>query len=410
MRNTLTIAAATVVVLGIIAGVYFFFFYHPSPTLTADTASSGNPFGTSGAQTGTSGTSGTGDGSDTGADTSGNIPAQVAPKLVEVSSVPVGEGFIALDPAASTTASSTDSVAVRYIDRQSGNMYEYAAATNSSTRLTNHTVPGVEEASWLPDGSAAYLRFISTGAEEHINTYELPADGSDGSFLVEDLSQVIPQSVSSVFTLAPNSSGSIGYVERPDGTSPATLFSSLLSSLTVKSSAGVMVAFTKPSANLEGYGFLVNQKTGAFTSVLGPLKGLSMLPSPSGTRILESYIDAGGTLRLAFYDMTNHATTILPLSTITEKCVWASDDVTVYCAAPTSIPTATLPDDWYQGTVSFTDRIWKIDFTARVATLAADLPTLVRVPIDATALTIDRNESTLVFMNKSDDTLWAYSL
>lgn len=413
MKQILTIAATTVVVLGIIAGVYFFFFYKPGPALTADTASSGNPFGDSGgATTNTGNASAPGD---TGTSDSGNIPAQVAPKLVQVTNAPVGKGFIVLDPVASTTASTsavTTGAAVRYIDRESGNMYEYATASNASARLTNHTVPGVQEVSWLPNGAAAFLRFITPGqgSDEHVNTYELPADGSDGAFLAEDLMQVIPRNLTSVFTLSPNSAGSIGYLEQPDGMNPTVLFTSQLSAISVRSSAGAMVAYTKPSANLNGYAFLVNQKTGAFTSILGPLTGLTALPSPSGTRILMSYVDGSGVVRLAYYDTSNHATTLLPLSTFTDKCVWAPDGTSAFCAAPVSVPTGTLPDDWYLGTTAFTDRIWKIDFTARVATQVADLPTLVSAPIDAVSLTIDANESTLVFMNKRDDTLWAYSL
>jgi|GEM_PF-423847 len=416
MQRTITIAIATVVVLGLLAGAYFYFFYNKGPALTADTASSGNPFGSGGSQTSTGGTdSGTGT-SGSGTDGSGNIPAQVAPQLVEISSSPVGKGFIALDATSTAQSASssapTSGVAVRYIDRESGNMYQYATMNNSSTRLTNHTVPGVQEVSWLPDGSTAYLRFLSTGtgADEHVDTYRLPADGSDGSFLAEDLAEVIPESTTHIFTLAPNSSGSIGYLEAADGTSPAVLFSSLLSSISVRGSAGAMVAFTKPSANLAGYGFMVNQKTGAFTSILGPLTGLSALPNPSGSFVLISYLDAQKTLRLAFYDTANHVVTILPLSTLTDKCAWTADGLTAYCASPVSVPSGTLPDDWYQGTVTFADRIWKIDFTARVATQVADLPTLVSTPIDAVSLTLDANETELVFMNKSDDSLWAYSL
>ena len=90
--------------------------------------------------------------------------------------------------------------------------------------------------------------------------------------------------------------------------------------------------------------------------------------------------------------------------------MWSADGADAYCASPVSVPTGTLPDDWYQGTTAFTDRLWKIDFTARAATQVADLPTLISTPVDAVSLTVDQGETELVFMNKSDDSLWAYSL
>lgn len=402
MQRRLTIIAAVVVGLGVIAGVYFFFFYNASPGIVA-TGSSGADFG-SGTETST-GTTGT---SDTGTtdESVGNAATVVAPRLTEISGAPVGKGFIAV-----AAASTTGGVDVRYIDRESGNMYDYNTQTTVVTRTANHTVPGVEEVSWLPDGSSAYVRYLAPAESggEHIDTYRLPIDGSDGAFLAQDLSVVLPLSNTSLFVLLPNTSGSTGYIVKADGSSPVTLFSSLFSSLAVKNSAGAMVAYTKPSADLSGYAFLVDKKSGSFTSILGPLTALSALPSPSGSLILVSYLDQG-TVRLGFYDTRSHTTTIVPVQTFADKCVWSNDSLSAYCGVPTAIPSANLPDDWYQGTVHFSDRIWKIDFVARVATLAVDLPTLTSAPIDAVSLTLDPEESTLVFMNRQDDSLWAYSL
>jgi hypothetical protein len=405
MRKTLTIVAVVIVVLGVLGGVYFFFFYN-APGLTATGPSNDNPFGGGGTTTSTGGsTSDTGSETGTGND-AGTGPSQVAPKLTEISSKPVGKGFIALDAGSTTTG-----VDVRYIDRESGNMFDYNTASVSVTRLTNHTVPGVQLVSWSPDGAAAYIEYLSTDASgiEHVNTYRLPSDDSDGASLPTDLDAVIPMSATSVFTLAPNTTGSVGYISASDGSNPVALFSSLFSSLAVKNSAGAMIAYTKPSANPAGYAFQVDRKSGAFTSIVGPLTGLSAVPSPSGALVLLSYIDQG-VVRLAFYDTRSHVTTVLPLETLTDKCVWSADSLSAFCASPSTLPSATLPDAWYQGTVSFTDRIWRIDFAARVASLVADLPQLTDTPIDAVSLAVDANESELVFMNKTDGSLWAYSL
>ena len=72
--------------------------------------------------------------------------------------------------------------------------------------------------------------------------------------------------------------------------------------------------------------------------------------------------------------------------------------------------TGNLPDDWYQGATSFTDRIWRIDLTTRLATLVVDPSQAGNVNIDAVNLTIDPNSQVLVFRNKKDSSLWAYSL
>ncbi len=108
-------------------------------------------------------------------------------------------------------------------------------------------------------------------------------------------------------------------------------------------------------------------------------------------------------------DMSVHAATVLPLATLAQKCAWTPDSRAVYCAVPSSL-SGTLPDDWYQGAVSFSDRIWKIDLTTRVATLVVDPAQVANTKIDAVALTLDSQADVLVFMNKIDGSLWSYDL
>ncbi len=415
MQKALTIAAIVIVMLGLAVGIYFLFFSTDSGLVTEDGLPGNNPFGGAGGEV-------TPDVlPDTVTDTPEDSAEQIAPRLVKIAAKPVARGAVAIIATttqtvslATTTATSTPeyltTVEVRYIDRATGNMYSYAALDGETTRLTNRTIPGIQEASWLPNGSLAYARYISadTGSE-HIETYALPADGSDGRFLARDLGTIIPRTDGSVFTFTPSSSGSVGTVEDPDGSGAATLFSSALSSIVLKGDTNFS-AHTKPSIELPGYAFVVNGETGAFTKVVGPMAGLSALIDPAGKQVLYSGF-TNGALRLALVNASTREVIALPVQTLAEKCVWTRDSLSAYCAVPVSFPIANLPDAWYQGTVSFTDRIWRIDLTARVATLVADLPDLIEdEQIDAVALTLDPNEGTLVFQNKRDGSLWAYSL
>ena len=101
----------------------------------------------------------------------------------------------------------------------------------------------------------------------------------------------------------------------------------------------------------------------------------------------------------------------LPVATIADKCVWTADDATIYCGIPTNPPSGfNYPDDWYQGAVSFSDQIWKIDVTGRYAQFVLDFSKELKTPLDAEALSIDPSETTLVFVNKNDGSLWSYSL
>ena len=70
----------------------------------------------------------------------------------------------------------------------------------------------------------------------------------------------------------------------------------------------------------------------------------------------------------------------------------------------------TLPDDWYQGAVSFSDRIWRVSLDGRIAALIVDPKTVGDVDIDAVNLTIDARADVLVFTNKKDGSLWSYDI
>jgi hypothetical protein len=402
MRRILIIVAAIIVIIGLAIGAYYLFFAPKTGTLTV-----GNPFATAGSSTTTPGGLTEGQGA-------GTI---VAPNFIKITDGPVAEGVAAVDvniaiPTNGATTSSgtptTPDVDVRFIDRASGNIYSYIAHARTLTRRSNKTLPGIQVASWVPNGSMAYVQFITTNATdgEHVATYALPSDGNGGYFLEQDLAEARVSSSTGLFTLLTSTSGSVGTVSKIDGSSPRTLFTSLVSSLIVYPAGNTYFAHTKASSATFGYGFQINGNS--FTRILGPLAGLTLLPSPSGKSLLYSYVD-GGVVHLAVINIATHSATALPLATLTEKCVWA-DEVTVYCGVPTDLGSGNLPDDWYQGAVSFTDRIWRIDMTARVATLIVDPTAVAKTSIDAVSLTVDPKEDVLVFTDKKTGSLWEYDL
>lgn len=404
-RRLPVIVASIVVVVGLLVGVWYFIF---AETATLAPTVPGDPFAASGER-------------DPGfLDVDGG-PIQgagtiVAPRLTRITEAPVAQGAVALYiPPVPPTASSTDAgtpadIEIRFIERQSGNVFAFRAHDRVLTRLSNRTLPGIQDAVWTPDGTVAFSRYLVRGADgvERIDTYALRADGGEGYFLEQGLEKVSVRASSTVLSLLPGPSGSTGTLANADGTGARTLFSSALSRLRVAFSGVDAVAHTKPSSALDGYAFLVDGATGAFTRILGPFRGLSVLPNAEGTAVLLSSV-AGGRVSLSAYDLASRTATALPLGTLAEKCAWAAGGRAVYCGVPTTI-TGNQPDDWYQGASSFTDRIWRIDLDTRLATLVVDPSEVGDVAIDAVALTIDSESDMLVFTNKRDGTLWAYDL
>ncbi|HVW82969.1 MAG TPA: hypothetical protein VHC68_03450 [Candidatus Paceibacterota bacterium] len=413
MQRYLIIGAVAVVALGIAAAAYFLFF-SPAPSVVV--APAGDTFGEESAGTSTGGLGGGGAGApagDAGASSSPPvvIPSgaqEVAARLLEVDPGPVVAGALALDIVSTTTGTTTHDVAIDYLSRQSGNIFSYHFNTHSLIRTSNRTVPGIQSAQWLASGATAYVQYLSGDDNATVNTYALPASGAGGFFLPQDIGE-LAVGASSLLYLASGDNGTIATVEKPDGSAPAQAFTTPLSQVRAQfAGKGRYLVYTKPSASIPGYAFLVSG--GAFSEVAGPLNGLVALASPEGDYALISYASAG-VLKMELVDLATRAALPLPVATIADKCAWAVDESAVYCGVPID-PAAdyAYPDDWYQGAVHFSDRIWKIDVAGRYAELVTDLSTTASEPIDATDLALDPKSLVLVFRNKTDSSLWAYQL
>ena len=399
MKRTLIIIAVVVVLLGVGVGLYFTFFTSKPGIVVAPPNGGGLPAAGDSSQGSTGGAT----------DTTPNNPAPVSARLVKISQGPVAPGEAVVNKKAVNASSSPD-VLVNYIERQSGNIYSYSVRSGSLTRTSNKTVPGIQSANWLPDGSLAFVRYLSGADFSTINTYVLSADGSSntGFFLPQNLSSVAVSS-SSVLTLSSGVNGSIASLAQTNGTHASEIFTTPLSALSLSfAGKGQYLAYTKPSASLPGAAFIVDAK-GNFSSIGTPASGLTAKASPSGKWVIVSSSN-DGTLQMSLVNTETKEALSLPVSTITDKCVWAADDSAVYCGVPMSPPSASYPDDWYQGAVSFSDRIWKIEVAGHYAQLVLDFSKETKDSLDATALSIDPLESTLVFMNKTDGSLWSYSL
>ncbi len=394
MSKKLIILATVIVLGGVGAGVYFYFFANPAPGLevtnttlpVADTTTT---------VTDTSLT-----------DTSTTAATKVTDRLVKISVGPVVQGEVVVDIPAKD-ASSTPDVDVRFVERQSGNIYSYLVETGKLTRTSNKTLPGILEALWLPSGETAFVRYLSGDSLTTIDTYALSRDGSGGFFLPQGLTGLAVASTS-ILGLASGSNGSVASTMHIDGTHSTTLFSSPLALLRVAFAGKRHIAFTKPSSSLPGSLFVVDGSR--FTRIAGPLSGLVALPSPSGAWVLVT-TSVSGVMRMMLVDIVTGKVTTLPVATIADKCVWAADSSAIYCGVPVGPSVEySYPDDWYQGAIHFSDRIWKIDVAGRYAQLVLDPSTIQNLDLDAVALAIDASASTLVFVNKNDGALWSYQL
>ena len=206
----------------------------------------------------------------------------------------------------------------------------------------------------------------------------------------------------------------LGFTSDLDGKNQKKVFSSAFLGWLSQWATPTDLLFTvKPTGYGDGFAYRSNLLKGGFTKVVGPVMGLTTMMSPDGKYVLISHNSSNGpSLGILASDSKKLSDT--GLNSISDKCAWASDSTTVYCAIPAGIPRdGVYPDDWYQSEVSFSDAIWQITISPDGTTN----PRLLFTPTqeggddtDGINLTVDKKNKYLYFENKKNNILWQYDL
>ena len=151
--------------------------------------------------------------------------------------------------------------------------------------------------------------------------------------------------------------------------------------------------------------YSINTQTGADEIALKQKIGLETKISPDGKKVLFDTIQNNKPI-LAVLDLPTHTIQKLLLNSFTDKCVWTHDSAKLYCAVPNSFPKGEYPDSWKQGVAHFTDSVWKIDLEKSLLEKVAPLKSSQRNALDMTHLQIDDTETTLLFTDAFNQTLW----
>lgn len=332
-------------------------------------------------------------------------------------------------PTAGATVSRNkeDRVSVRYVDRALGHIFEVNPETLDSTRITNTTIPAVHEAWWgTPDSLVlrylddsgtikTYGATIKAASTTQTVTGELASATLSGSFLDDDIAHVaLSPDGTKMFSLKKIRGRGAGVISSFDGKSNQPVLDSAFSAwLPQWPSTQTVALAARASDGLMGSLYLLDIKTRALKTTLTKVPGLTALVSRDGGTVLYSESDSrrGNVLKTALWDVKKSASSDFTITTMPEKCVWGIKNKTfLYCGAAVVVPQGSLPDEWYQGLVSFSDNIWKIDTGSGVVEFLASPQRDARTNIDLINPFLSDDEEYLFFTNKNDLTLWALSL
>lgn len=326
---------------------------------------------------------------------------------------------------------------VRYVARETGHVFEVDPSDGTTAELTNTTIPRVYEALWVAGGDSVVLRYLTQdplSLKDIIKTYlahlDLPITSASssapvalgslkGEFLPDNISAVsISPDGKLLFYLLPVSDGVSGTtVNLKTMAAKEVLRQSFNEWLPQLLNDGTVILTTKPSANVPGFAYLYNPANRTLTRLVREKNGLTTNGEAHGTRILYGQ-NISGNSALGLYDkvgfgseegVVNHDTNI-PLATLPEKCAWSTMGMRLYCGAFAAVPRAQVPDEWYQGTLSFNDTFWRVKSDTSEITFLADpvkQPETNGQSFDVFSPFIALGEEYFYFTNKKDSTLWS---
>ncbi len=301
-----------------------------------------------------------------------------------------------------------------FVDRITGHIYGYNKESSAPFQITNTTVAGIYDAYLVQNGTLVFMRYLDaeSGTIKTV-TATIPyfIEGADPhplsgiKSLQDNISSFAISASSNMYSyLVPSYYGSSIYTVNQKGV--VSVVTSPLKEWALKYGGEIPYITNRASAYLEGSTFSLPNKT----YILGGKTGLMDLPNDTGTSILASMWSSSG-LATFIADKKTESTQILSIRTLSSKCVWGALS-TVFCGVPSFIPEGEedLPDDWFQGTVSFSDNLYSVDALNGVSFPIFNLSAEGGNPFDMTRLHINKSSTSLVFTNKQGGTLWMINL
>lgn len=234
----------------------------------------------------------------------------------------------------------------------------------------------------------------------------------NGSFLPSNIIDIsMSPDESKFFYIQKDALGVVGIVKNIINNTKETIFESPYTGWSIQwNNKDNIEIFTKASYQSEGYSYGMNPVSGDYHKSLKQEDGLTTLVSPDNNKIFVHEINRNS-VENSFYNKKTQRKTKLNIQTFTEKCVWGSESIYVYCFVPDSLAYKNeYPDTWYQGLETYQDSLWKINANTFKTEIVSDIPLEYEESLDISKIGIDKNSEYLYFIDKNTEFLWSYRL
>lgn len=298
----------------------------------------------------------------------------------------------------------------RFMEEGTGHVYEYDIAEKKPYRISNTSVPKIQEAFWSTDGSVVAFRYEDGGVLKAA-VAELATTTTEGAFKkvnflplgIKSLA-LSPDGSQVFYIIAGSSAGTAqGVVAKSDGSSPRVVFTSRLPRWFASWPAQTSILVSSPWADDGGLVYRIQPQTGAqsimfstqsaFMGASGGPKGEVLINDPA-TALLSSLLAPEGAL-------TPHGIPAWP-----SLCAFASSSTSTAACARVPRDGLRLFSEWQRGERDFASSLVLIDFSGGLPILAIPEEELGDRVFDIVSPALAPDASYATFKNRVDGMLW----
>lgn len=374
-KKIFLISSIALVVLLLFWGIYNLSFKKPAPKTTANNTSNA----------------------------SSASPAQNQSQIIAIS-----------DEAVLAPTLSTDSSAIKYYSKTTGQVYQIDLDGANKTVISNTKLVGLVNIFWSPDKTKVLAQFLNNN-QLSFSFYDYAV--RKGSALNKNIDAASWNNLSNKiflkYLVANDKTGTLEVAD-PDGSNWNKITDLNIKDLVISSipKTGLISFWNAPDAftetSLQSVPIIGGDKKSLFTGKFG----VDYLWSPDGSNVLVSHTDGkgGSKIQLALVNNNGGEYKNLDIPTFISKCAWSKNNKFIYYALPGSIPDGTvLPNDYNSNKFSTADTFWKVNITTGEKTRLVDL-NKINDKYDAANLFLNSDESVLFFTNKIDGKLYRINL
>lgn len=322
------------------------------------------------------------------------VDTRPVPRLREVSARPV------------SGARFTSTGAIRFIEKETGHVFETNPNEYAVVRLSNTTLPGIQDVAWITDDSFVF-RLLSAD-EKIVNILgTLQGTSTDRAVTIKPFGPFsrLAQTPDGKNALAVTETSSGSKIELIDfaKASPRLLLNSPLRSWLPKTGGTGLFLMTAPSESAAGFLYQIDGQS--LAQVVGAEPSFMATVSPSGRYVLYSS-GVGTTNTVSLLDRFAEKTYNVSLPIIADKCSWfAESEPLLFCGVPKN--GLENLDAWLMGTASSLDNAWVIEPVRDASFFVLELTDENGNDIDVVRPETDADGAYVLFTNKNDSSLWS---